>query len=301
MQHLVLILDESASSFCVYPNPQRSSELMSYEILKKAISFAQRRNLSLNILAGKTELPQSYLDSIDLISHLYVQDAQLPALTRDDILIVDITDKNDLPPVQGVENIIVRVSPNKISKLSKAVLHYVNDVKRINIHLTDVDLFGKQDFDLYQKELNKLSDIYKKTLNKELNILTDRTVLFDMNNCDAGIQHITLAPNGKLYICPAFYYDNPENTIGHLDDELQIVNKHLFQLDYAPICRQCDAFHCKRCLWLNQKTTGEINTPSHEQCVVSHLERNTSRAMLSYNQVNTNCIPEINYLDPFEK
>ena len=57
---------------------------------------------------------------------------------------------------------------------------------------------------------------------------------------------------------------------------------------------------------MNRRTTLEVNTPSHEQCVVAHIERNASRRLLeSIREVGTfmpdRDIPEIDYLDPFEK
>ena len=56
---------------------------------------------------------------------------------------------------------------------------------------------------------------------------------------------------------------------------------------------------------MNKKTTLEVNTPSHEQCVVSHIERNASRELLirlkkcGLNSVSK--IKKIDNLDPFEK
>ena len=114
-----------------------------------------------------------------------------------------------------------------------------------------------------------------------------------MNNCNAGWESITLAPDGKFYICPAFYQDNLGD-VGDLKNGINIPNPQLYRLDHAPICSHCDAYQCRRCIWLNLKTTLEVNTPSHEQCVVSHLERNASRI------INSENIPEINYLDPFD-
>lgn len=126
-----------------------------------------------------------------------------------------------------------------------------------------------------------------------------------MNNCNAGICNITLAPNGCFYICPAFYFNNPNDNIGDLQSGVIIKNKQLYQLEYAPICRICDAYQCKRCVWLNRKMTLEVNTPSHEQCIVSHIERNISKSLLdAINQNNIlidNKIEEIDYIDPFDK
>ena len=125
-----------------------------------------------------------------------------------------------------------------------------------------------------------------------------------MNNCNAGYGSITLAPNGKFYVCPAFYFEDENDSLGDLQKGLEIKNRHLYRLEYAPLCRLCDAFHCKRCIWLNRKTTGDVNIPSREQYVTAHLERNASAGLLKqlkpaglYSHTE---IPEINYLDPFE-
>ena len=147
----------------------------------------------------------------------------------------------------------------------------------------------------------------------QLNLLTDRMMLNKMNNCGAGDTSITLAPNGKFYVCPAFYVVKEEDEIGNLntpigdlENGLDIKNTQLYKLDHAPLCRHCDAYQCKRCVWLNRKTTFEVNTPSHEQCVMAHLERNASRELLNSIRQHGTFLPdqeeiqEITYLDPFD-
>ena len=56
---------------------------------------------------------------------------------------------------------------------------------------------------------------------------------------------------------------------------------------------------------MNRLTTREVNTPSHEQCVVAHIERDASRLLLDeLNEMGkyefNSDIPEIDYFDPFE-
>jgi CXXX repeat peptide maturase len=180
---------------------------------------------------------------------------------------------------------------------------------RLNIVITDVETFTEEDFEKYKQILHTLSEHIEKAYvagkSPQFNILTDRMMLEKMNNCGAGISNITLAPNGKFYICPAFYYENEEDCVGNLENGLDIKNPQLYKLDYAPICRHCDAYQCKRCIWLNRKTTLEVNTPSHEQCVVAHLERNASRELLENIRKHGSFMPqieikEIDYLDPFD-
>ena len=146
-----------------------------------------------------------------------------------------------------------------------------------------------------------LKSEYLKGKTPQLNLLTDRMMLTKPNHCNAGVENVTLAPNGKYYLCPAFYYSNLKENI----DPRAIPNQQLLRLDHAPLCRHCDAYHCRRCVWLSRKTTLEVNTPSHEQCVVAHTERNAARRLLEAIRKEAEFMPkveikEINYLDPFE-
>lgn len=164
-----------------------------------------------------------------------------------------------------------------------------------------------------------IETIYVSGQYPQINILTDRVFVSQMNNCDAGNTNITIAPDGRFYVCPAFYYEKAENefmglggpkespfSIGDLTNGLDIKNKQLYKIDHAPLCKTCDAFQCKRCVWLNRKMTYEVNTPSHEQCVIAHLERNASRKLLQNLKDKVSImkdieqIKEINYLDPFD-
>lgn len=194
---------------------------------------------------------------------------------------------------------------------------------RINVVFTDVDTFTDADFDAYKQTLEVLSlsivKEYAKGHYVQFNLLTDRILLKEMNNCGAADSNITLAPDGKFYVCPAFYYDGVCDgtevslgdvcqkgfSIGSLREGLDIKNSQLYKLDHAPLCRNCDAYQCNRCIWLNRRTTLEVNTPSHEQCVMAHIERNAARKLLADIRIlgafiSGQEIKEIDYLDPFD-
>ena len=192
------------------------------------------------------------------------------------------------------------------SQLKSDVISDLNFCKpSFDISISQREL-GKLHLWIYSKKY-KVEALYVEDKTPQLNLLTDRMMLSQMNNCGAGETSITLAPNGKFYVCPAFYYEDENDSIGDLEHGLNIKNKQLYRLDHAPICRHCDAWQCKRCIWLNRKTTLEVNTPSHEQCVMAHLERNASRKLLNNIRKHGTFLPEqeeikeINYLDPFDK
>jgi CXXX repeat peptide maturase len=159
-------------------------------------------------------------------------------------------------------------------------------------------------------ELDKLisfvADQYKQGEEIEINVLTDIWNTKAMRNCDAGTNSFALAPNGRLYMCPAFYFDDLDSHIGTLEEGINIKNPQLLQLENAPICTACDVYSCSRCKFINTKMTNEIHIPSKKQCLISHIEREHSRMLQKLIKEHStykfeNILTVIDYNDPLEK
>ncbi|MBP3466740.1 MAG: CXXX repeat peptide maturase [Paludibacteraceae bacterium] len=307
LQYLVILLDDTSVAYCHADNPLKERNLMPIETLKKAILFGMKQNLMIQYVYPEYELPAEYNEVIESIDNLKIG--------RD----VKVT--NEVPTAVDCDNIVLRIKIKDLIAKQYDIAALLPSVKRMNICLTDIETFKDEQIAEYKKALNTLStvivNLYKEQKHPQLNILTDRLTLKEMHNCEAGIGNITIAPNGKFYLCPAFYYDektgvsnkmnhktkDASRSVGDLENGLCIPNKQLLELDHAPLCRNCDAYHCNRCIWLNQKLTWDNNTPSHQQCVIAHLERNAARdisAKLSKAGYNLPEIKEINYIDPFD-
>ena len=298
LQYLIILLDDTSTSYCYYKNTRTNRRLMPVKMLKQGIRFGMKENLMIQYVYPNYELPNEYSEVIESIDHSKIK----PTKEDTDIWVTEsIKDiKADLPVVWRTDK------QNLFSSSEVDIINALKNVPRLNIVLTDADTFNDANFEKYESFLNVLSEhvvkLYMEGNTPQINLLTDRMVLSNMNNCGAGDTTITLAPNGKFYVCPAFYVENDKDYIGDLENGLDIKTKQLYKLDHAPICQHCDAWQCKRCIWLNRKTTLEVNTPSHEQCVISHLERNASRELLQrINLPNKEDIKEIDYLDPFDK
>lgn len=303
LQYLNILLDDSAVSFCHY-EAEKEQRFMSIDTLRAGIRFAMMENLMIQYVFPDNTLPKEYYSVIETIDHFNIK--------RDgedsDVCVVE---NWDFSKANANVPIVVRTTKEDLFQKYQLLNGIITQAKRINIIIKKVDSFNNDDFEEYKGILNALGEqverAYIDGLSPQLNILTDRMMLKEMNNCGAGETTITLAPNGKLYVCPGFYYDDEADCIGDLENGLDIKNKQLYRLDHAPICRHCDAYQCKRCIWLNRKTTLEVNTPSHEQCVLAHLERNASRELLqNIRKHGTSLsmqedINEIDYLDPFDK
>lgn len=318
IQYLVILLDDTSVSFCHYQNDKKERNLMPFETLKAGIVYAMKENLNIQFVYPSYPLSEEYLEVIDSIDHT---DIKLANLGDDaDVVVMDginqIPGANDNDFKQGV-SYVLRLSKHGLFEEIANVCALLNKVERLNVVITDVENFTDADFERYSEVLRMLSEevekLYVAGKVVQLNLLTDRMMLDKMNNCGAGDTSVTLAPDGKFYVCPAFYLTDEDDgmgalhtSIGDVKHGLDIKNPQLYKLDHAPLCRRCDAYQCKRCIWLNRKMTFEVNTPSHEQCVMAHLERNASRDLLNAIRKYGAFLPEqeeikeITYLDPFD-
>ncbi len=308
LQYLVVLLDDTSVSYCHCDNRRKERKLIGLDTLKSGILFAMKENLTLQFVYPDYELPEEYKEAIESIDHSKIK----PASCCEDANVVVSNSWDDFENITFDKSVayVIRTSKADLFSNIELLKKILPQIARLNVVITDLETFNDEDFKTYKSMLSELSSelksIYLNGETPQLNILTDRMLLEKMNNCNAGDGNITLAPNGKFYICPAFYYEDENDSVGDLENGLNIKNKQLYKIEYAPICRACDAFQCKRCIWLNRKTTLEVNTPSHEQCVVAHLERNAGRELLMSIQKEATFLPDrkikkINYLDPFDK
>ena len=322
LQYLIIQLDDTATSYCHYENGKTEQRLIAPDDLKAGILFAMKENLMIQFVYPDYELPQEYKDIIDGIDH-----SDIVSSSCED---ASLREKADVVVFNGWEMIgryafrddmvcVLRTTKADLLEKYPSLVPVLAAVTRLNVVITDMDTFVEEDFEAYRKMLASLSEeiekLYAAGRSPQCNLLTDRMMLDKMNNCNAGWENVTLAPDGRFYVCPAFYLAGDEEefglgkakyAVGDLLSGPDIRNPQLYRLDHAPLCRNCDAYQCRRCVWLNRKTTLEVNTPGHEQCVVAHLERNASRELLANIRRHGTFLPEkneikeIDYLDPFD-
>lgn len=308
LQYLIVLLDDTSTSFCHYENKKTEKKLIALNDLKEATLFALKRNMTLQFIYPEYELPQEYDALIESVPHCKIVSFNSFEVEKADIVVIN--EWKDLRNTffNETTNCVWRASKDEFFNHHQLALDLLGKVARLNIIITDVETFDEEDFEDYERVLSsfseKVEEAYKGEATVQLNLLTDRMMLDKMNNCNAGWESITLAPDGKFYVCPAFYQEGA-TPVGDLMHGLDIKNPQLYRLDHAPICGNCDAYQCRRCIWLNQMTTMEVNTPSHEQCVVAHLERNASRKLLENIRQYKTFLPDqeidaIDYLDPFD-
>lgn len=306
LQHLILILDDSSSSFCCYPHYEGQRRVINLATVRKAVLYAQKHDMSINCLVGGDEIDSEILAALDVIPHNFISSCNRYLKDDDDVQVVDLNASSGGYCEAFVPNVILRFEREALPRLEETVTSYLHRCRRVNLCLTDVEHYTEADFQLYSCILKRLDEYLLKCLTaddaRELNVVTDRLRLDRMNNCNAGVENITVGPDGLFYICPGYYTANGARSVGSIDGEPDIPLSYLLTIDNAPICRRCDAFHCRRCIWNNERLTRERNTPSHEQCVVAHIEREATRLLLNAmpHDIASQCraLQEIDYVDP---
>lgn len=311
LKYLIIQLDDTSTSFCHYPNNRTMTNLIPLETLKKAILWSMKENLTIQFLYPDHEIPEEYKKVIAQTFHADIVPSTCEDITlRDnaDVVVFNSSGAIGFYPFNQSQAYVLRVTFNELIDQCSTIGTQLPAFSRLTIVITDVSSFTEEDEQKYKQLLEYLSrrllNVYKKGHAVQVNLLTDRILLDKMNNCNAGHESICLTPDGKFHICPAFYLDGSPS-VGDIETGLKIKNPQLYRLDHAPICRICDAYQCRRCIWQNRKLTLEVNTPSHEQCVMAHIERNTSRELLTMIRETVSFFPdkeisEIDYLDPFD-
>ena len=141
---------------------------------------------------------------------------------------------------------------------------------RINLKFKDLFQWEQSDYDLFSLQLNGL----EKSLQAKLNILTN--CLKGDRNCKSGVTEFTLAPNGKLYPCPGFYYELPNDELCVADEinKLKTMDSTLFDHSKSLKCRDCKNNQCEQCTLQNRLITGFSNLPAESLCrIFAALDR----------------------------
>ena len=306
LKYIVILLDDNSVSYCHYAN-NNQQRLMPRDILKQGILFAMKHDLKIQYILPPYAMPQDYQEL--MVSMFHDTIGAMEQNENADIVVINDFWNMDGKLLNAAQRYIIRTSIADFLNGYKLLESVIQRGVNFNVVFTDVEQFTDDKIRLYRNALAEIGTWIKDAVLNGVaintNIITDRIALDTMNNCGAGDKSITLAPDGAFYPCPAFYYGKqPYAEIGNIETGLNIRSSRLYTLEGAPLCKRCDAFHCKRCVWLNKNLTCEINTPSRQQCVMAHVERNAAREVLQafhkLNLLKDRKIKKVDYLDPFD-
>jgi len=263
LKYLTILLDDTSTSFCHYENPKENFKLIGLADLKAGIMFAIKENLIIQIVLPNYELPQEYNEVIHSVEHISIisslcEDSTLQV--NADIVVFDDWIGLDLYSFKEGVTCLIRTSKHDFFERYLFLQRPLSMAARVNIILTDIKTFNDKDTEKYEKILATLSEKIEKLCLKgkspQLNLLTNRIRLRGMNNCDEDMGNITLAPNGKFYVCPAFYLVDDFETkfsIGDLKFGLDLEKLQRNKFCSTPPCQNCNTYQHINCAWLDNK------------------------------------------------
>lgn len=303
-KYLVILLSDNSLSYCHYDVPKAEGGLISLDNLRAAILYGMKENLMIQFIYPDADIPQEYasvINSIDSIKYKPLLSAE-----KGDIGISESWPR-DYDNI-GTRTVVIRRYIDELLDDTDRILDCVPHFDRINIVIRDVENIRGEIENKYRLWINYLavavSELYDMRCMPQINILTDRIFLDSPKHCGAGVESVTVGADGSFYICPAFFYEGAQSS-GCLQGNVIIRNRQLLELQNAPICKICDAWHCRRCVWMNKKLTREVNTPGRQQCVTAHIEREGSATLLkslrSKGLALDKDIRTLDYIDPFDK
>lgn len=315
-EHALVALENGAVSFCHYENPRfggpQPPSWMDPALLRALVYNARESGVALTFLLGGHQPPTALKRELSRIPHNLIVPWALREIYPGAMLVATSEDRNEFAslPSNWSRNLVLRAGRRDLPQLAALFQSLAGKFGRLSLHLTGIEYFTDTDLETYACELAAISASLKRLYTEgerlEVNVLTDRMFLKVRRNCDAGEKHVTVAPDGRCFICPAFLSENAA-PIGCFDPEQGFVTAIPATLAFerAPLCTRCEAWHCKRCAWLSHKLTGEYNVPSQQQCRLAHIEREASRQLLlnlgriePFGRLPR--IVELNYDDPLE-
>lgn len=278
LKYINFITSDGITPHCGYISKNDVNNHMSNAVIDKGLAFCYEYNL-IPMFLGKCN---HNLDANNKM-HFNLLSSRETIAQHNVISIYDSVIDNVVAD-SGVAILLINLSNlNEVFELCQKL---ALSKTRVNLFIQDIEKWKENDYNIYEKQVRKIGDLiidgFKKNKKFNINIISD---FFDKNHskeCGAGITTISLAPNGKFYLCPAFYFDDPENFIGTLDDGIVDIDKKFLSRNDSPVCAMCDSNNCTRCLFINKKMTRELHIPPINYCRVNTINRNVAKDVKEY-------------------
>lgn len=295
-KYLYILTGKNMPRYCQYNNDYDNGAVMSSYILDIAEQFCINNNF-IPVIVGDMEIDYPH----------YAIRKNVSNDTPFQVIVAEDKDCNVFEVEIGT--LIYNVDTNSVKYLSESVVELLRHVQRINILISDMSVWSENECTEYKKQLISLSEelilLRKNNIIKSINVLDDIMYRVDHFGCGVGENSFALAPNGKIYLCPAFYFDDINNSIGSLEDKVLNYNQQLFTMEKAVLCKECDNFQCLRCAFINKQMTGQVNISPEIQCRIRSTERNIAKdyqkKLISIGQNQFANVIESYYDDPIQR
>lgn len=156
IQYIVILLDDTSTSFCHYTNEKADRRLIPLQTLKDGICYAMKENLNIQFVYPNYKLPKEYLAAIDSIDHTDIYPAEM-ADNADVVVFDSLVAAKDYA---FKEEVAYLIRTDKVSLFNeyKIIGEILDKVTRLNVVITDIKTFTEDDFMAYKSLLSNLSE-----------------------------------------------------------------------------------------------------------------------------------------------
>lgn len=276
LKFLYIITGDDVEPVCAYDNKLNSRRKMSDDMLAKCIEYCFKHHIA-PVFVGKC---QHGLSEDNIYFTISGEDAR--EKNHATVYTADGEYENN--------NIILSVHRSDIKSMGDKLANIRNKQARVNVFVPDIDEWGDSDFEIYYDELGRILDLIRE---KKLDLNPSRITLFKsslpaLSRCGAGRTSIAVAPDGKFYLCPAFYFEkDTDAAIGNMDENFEFAPIEMLATERMPICSECSK-SCNICIHDNRKATGELNIPSDKQCRIRKINDEFAKKAGTLELVRTN-------------
>lgn len=273
---LQIITSDNITSTCNYNKPNDYKVNYKEEInIDKAIDFAEKNGFKPVILGdvSNNENLKGYTNITDSKSNSY-----------DFIKVYEINNINE----NNNDNIIININRDNIGEICNSIKSAIGSLNflRVNLMFNDLENWTNNDVELYANQLddtiNLIVEENEKGVNIEINVLSN--INFETDNvlgCGAGIDLFALAPNKKIYLCPAFYFNNKDMHIGDIYTGIDHERISLFKKNLNLLCNGDKIGSSKKCIYCNQKQTSELYISSDIQRYITEVEIEKAKILVN--------------------
>lgn len=280
-KEMLFVLSEDSVSICTERKVEKRMNCdMSGETVKKGLIYAQENFYKPIFLHSLNDTIGEYND-VEIMHYIPIERYNEEISYFDYRVVISIDSLEYVNRLSNQDVVILNLLPEEINRLADAIKCLLMKTDRIQINIQNYT--SDFDFEQYEEQLNQCIDslikIYEKTGKiKEISNITDLLFIDKHEGCNAGNNSITYAPDGKLYICPMYYFDR-EKAVGDIENGYQILNEQLFTEEYMPLCENCKAFQCENCKYMNKIFTKEVNISPSFQCKKAFVEMKISKKL----------------------
>ena len=215
-KEMLFVLSEDSVSICTERKVEKRMNCdMSEETVKKGLIYAQENFYKPIFLHSLNDTIGEYND-VEIMHYIPIERYNEEISYFDYRVVISIDSLEYVNRLSNQDVVILNLLPEEINRLADAIKCLLMKTDRIQINIQNYT--SDFDFEQYEEQLNQCIDslikIYEKTGKiKEISNITDLLFIDKHEGCNAGNNSITYAPDGKLYICPMYYFDR-EKAVG---------------------------------------------------------------------------------------